>query len=832
MKTKFNVTGMTCSACSSHVEKSVLSLPGIKTVTVNLLTNSMVAEFDENILKISDIIIAVEKAGYGASPTDSNNKSKNNAKDTEKKDNSLIKLISSIVILLILMYIAMGHMIGLKLPEFLHESPFAFTFTQFLLALFVVLINSHYFINGFKRLIKGTPNMDSLVALGSGAGFLYGIFAIYMISWGYFKSDLNIVTSYSHNLYFESSAMIVTLISLGKYLEKKSKNKTQNAIKKLISLQPDTARVIRDNEEIIISISELIVGDIVIVKSGEQIPSDGTIIDGNCTVDESAITGESLPKEKVQGDKVTSATNLKSGYIKFKTERVGEDTTLSKIIALVEEASSKKAPISRLADKISSVFVPVVITLSVITGIVWGVLGYGFSFSLNMAISVLVISCPCALGLATPTAIMVATGKGATNGILIKSAEALEVLGKADTVVLDKTGTITKGEPEVTDFLVFSGFDEDTTKKYFASAEKLSSHPLGVAVYKKFSDFSVLATDYEELEGKGIKCKVEDAEILVGNKKLMLAFDVKIDVSDEKVNEFYEMGKTVLYLAVNSRLASVVALSDTLKESSKFAIEKLKKLGLETVLLTGDNKKSAEFIKEKSGIEKVISEVLPQDKDSFIKDLQNFGKKVIMVGDGINDAPALIRADVGIAIGSGTEIAIDSADIILTKSDPLDIISSIELSRKTIKNIKGNLFWAFFYNVIGIPVAMGVLYPWFKIMLNPMFASFAMSLSSLFVVTNALRLNLFKPSFDIEYTKEEINTQKEEFVMKKVMKIEGMMCGHCSGRVEKVLNEIEGVSAEVDLENKQAIIVCDDSISDKVLKDAVTDAGYDVISIE
>ena len=832
MKSKFNVTGMTCSACSSHVEKAVLALPGIKTVTVNLLTNSMVAEFDENILKISDIIIAVEKAGYKAYSAENNNKSKKTDEDVGKKDNSLKKLIASIVILLVLMYVAMGHMIGLKLPEFFHKSPFAFTFTQFLLALFVVLINNHYFINGFKRLIKGTPNMDSLVALGSGAGFLYGIFAIYMISWGYYKGDLEVVASYSHNLYFESSAMIVTLISLGKFLEKKSKNKTQNAIKKLVSLQPDTARVIRDGEEATIDISELLVGDIVIVKSGEQVPSDGIILEGNCTVDESAITGESMPKEKVRGDKVTSATNLKSGYIKFEVQKVGEDTTLSKIIALVEEASSKKAPISRLADKISSVFVPIVIAISILTGITWGILGYGFSFSLNMAISVLVISCPCALGLATPTAIMVSTGKGAGYGILIKSAEALEILGKADTVVLDKTGTITKGESEVTDFLVFAGFDEDIIKKYFASAEKLSSHPLGVAIYNKFLNFSKIATDYEELEGKGIKCKVSGDEILVGNKKLMSAFDIKTDVADDNATSFYETGKTVLYLAVNGKLASVVALSDTLKESSKFAIEKLKSLGLETILLTGDNKKSAEFIRIKSGIEKVISEVLPEDKDSFIMDLQNSGKKVIMVGDGINDAPALIRADVGIAIGSGTEIAIDSADIILTKSDPLDIVSSIELSRKTIKNIKGNLFWAFFYNVIGIPLAMGVLYPGFKIMLNPMFASLAMSLSSLFVVTNALRLNLFKPSFNIEDTKDKINTLKEEIVMKKIMKINGMMCGHCSARVEKVLNEIEGVSAEVDLENKQAIIVCDDNISDKALKDAVTDAGYEVISIE
>ncbi len=826
MKANFNVYNMTCSACSAHVEKAVSGLSGVKSVQVNLLTNSMMVEFDENILDISGIIRTVEEAGYEAESTDNGQKNeKTEIKNEQKGHKEKLKgLIASIIFLVLLMYLSMGHMINLPIPGFL-QSPFPFAFTQFLLTLPVVIINGRYFKNGFLRLIQRAPNMDSLIALGSSAGLVYGIFAIYMIGYGYYIDDMNIVHAYAHELYFESSAMILTLISIGKYLEEGSKKKTAAAIEKLIKLAPDTARVIRDGKETQIKISELRTEDMVVIRSGETIPADGEITQGNCTVDESAITGESMPKEKTVGDKVTTATVCKSGYVVVKCERVGSDTTLSKIIALVEEASSGKAPISRLADKISGIFVPIVICIAIITAAAWLIAGKGVEFALSRAICVLVISCPCALGLATPTAIMAGTGRGANYGILIKSAEALEILSKADIVVMDKTGTVTNGTPRLTDFVVCGELSEEEAKKYLASCEKMSSHPLAQAIVSSLDIDTPSAENYEELDGMGIRCVNNGKVILAGNAKMMNEYKIDISSHSKTVEKMYDLGKTVIFLAVDNKLCAIAGLSDTLKENSKKAVSALKKMNIKTVLLTGDNKKAAEFVKNEAGFDSVISEVLPADKDAHIQKLQADGKKVIMIGDGINDAPALTRADVGIAIGAGTEIAIDSADVVLTKSDPFDVVNAIKLSRATVKNIKENLFWAFFYNVIGIPLAAGVYYPAFNLLLSPMFGAFAMSISSLFVVTNALRLTRFKPE------KIKTHNKKEMSVMKKTMKIEGMSCAHCSSRVEKALNEIGGVQATVNLEAKEAVITLTENVSDDVLIKAVTDAGYEVKSI-
>ena len=826
MKSKFNVFNMTCSACSAHVESAVSKLNGVKSVQVNLLTNSMVVEFDENILDISGIIKTVEDAGYGAESADNGQESKEKENDATQKNHKdkLKSLIASIIFLILLMYVSMGHMINLPLPEFL-QSPFPFAFTQFLLTLPVIIINSHYYKNGFSRLIKLAPNMDSLIALGSSAGLVYGIFAIYMISYGYYTDDMNIVHAYAHELYFESSAMILTLISIGKYLEEGSKKKTAAAIEKLIRLSPDTARVIRNGKEIQVKTSELNVSDMVIIKSGETIPADGEITEGNCTVDESAITGESMPKEKKAGDKVTTATVCKSGYVVVRCERVGSDTTLSKIISLVEEASSGKAPISRLADKISGIFVPIVIGIAIITAAVWLIAGKDVSFAISCAVCVLVISCPCALGLATPTAVMAGTGRGANYGILIKSAEALELLNNTDIVVMDKTGTVTNGTPKLTDFIVCGNVSENDSKKYLASCEKMSSHPLAQAIVSSLDIDTYNAENYEELDGMGIKCICTGKQILAGNAKMMNEYKVDIAKYSNSAEELYNSGKTVIYLAIDNSLAAIAGLSDTLKDNSKKAVAALKKMHIKTVLLTGDNNKAAEFVKNEAGFDSVISEVLPADKDNHIQKLQADGKKVVMIGDGINDAPALMRADVGIAIGAGTEIAIDSADVVLTKSDPYDVVNAIKLSRATVKNIKENLFWAFFYNVIGIPLAAGVYYPAFNILLSPMFGAFAMSISSLFVVSNALRLTRFKPE------KIKINNKKEMSVMTKTMKINGMSCSHCSARVEKALNELDGVSAQVNLEAKEAVITLTGNVSDDILTKAVTDAGYEVVSI-
>ena len=824
-KENFDVFGMSCAACAANVEKAVKKVDGVLSVNVNLLRNSMQVEIADNNFDKEGILRAVEKAGYKAQSTSNRQSVK---KEEEIKDDSLKKLFWSIGFLLVLMYVSMGHMIGLRLPPLLENEPFAYALTQLLLTLPVVYMYRDYYINGFGMLIRRKPNMDSLVAMGSAAGLIYGIFTMYMISYGYYTKNYDEVHHYAHQLYFESSAMILTLISVGKYLEKRSKKKTTQAVEKLIKLAPDTARVIKDSKEVIIKVTELRINDEIIIKSGETIPCDGIITYGNCTIDESAITGESMPVEKKTGERVTTGPICKSGYITFVADRVGKDTTLSKIIALVEEAASGKAPISRLADRISGVFVPIVISIAAITTIAWLIAGFNFEFALSCGISVLVISCPCALGLATPTAVMAGTGRGANFGILIKSAEALEELSYADTVIMDKTGTITNGEPKITDKIFCNGVSSHDALKYFASCEKLSSHPLAEAICEEYTGDLFEVSDYKELEGMGIVSKINEKEVLAGNIRLMEKYGVDVSEYTKNTDVFYSQGKTVLYLAFSTKIIAIVALADTLKENSKSAVGMFKKMKLKTVLLTGDNKNAAEFIKNEAGIDEVISEVLPHEKEEFVRKMQDSGRKVIMIGDGINDAPALMRANIGMAIGAGTEIAIDSADVVLMKSDPYDAVNAVGLSRATVKNIKENLFWAFIYNIIGIPLAAGIFYIPFGIKLNPMFGAAAMSLSSLFVVCNALRLTYFKPQKYIG-TKEE---KKEKSVMKKTMKIEGMMCTHCSGRVESVLNEIDGVLAVVNLEKKEATVTLDKEISDDVLVSAVTNAGYKVTSIE
>ena len=791
MTEKFNVTGMTCSACSAHVEKSVKKLNGVKSVNVNLLQNNMHVDFDETAVSVDDIINAVVSGGYGASVAGKKQEKKDNKIDNEIS-NMKFRLIVSLVCLVPLMYISMGHMWGWP----------------------------------FLSVFHGAPNMDSLIAIGSGAAFAYGIIAIYCIGYGLGHGDKEFAHSYMINLYFESAAMILALITLGKFLESRAKGKTSQAIEKLIDLSPKTAVVIRDGKEVTVGVDDVQIGEIVVVKAGQSVPLDGVIVEGNGAIDESAITGESIAVEKNIGDKVIGATINKSGYFKFKVEKVGEDTALSQIIHLVEEASASKAPIAKLADKVSGIFVPVVISIAVITIIVWLLLGKGVSFALSMGISVLVISCPCALGLATPTAIMVGTGKGAQYGILTKSAESLETAHQVDTVVLDKTGTITEGKPSVTDIAPV-GISDKELLQIAASIEYLSEHPLAKAIVEKADglEFSDVA-DFEQIVGQGVKGNVDGKKVLAGNYKMMR--ENNIEVSEDEI--FANDGKTSLYFAVDNKFVGIIAVADTIKETSRQAIEDMRNMGLDVIMLTGDNAVTANAIKNKLPLSSAVAEVLPSDKEEEVRKLQQSGHKVAMVGDGINDAPALTRADVGIAIGAGTDIAIESADIVLMKSDLQDVVTSIELSHSVIKNIKENLFWAFFYNALGIPIAAGVLYGIAGLKLNPMIAALAMSFSSVFVVSNALRLRFFKPKCNNIKT---VKNEKENKTMTKTIKINGMMCSHCTGRVGEVLNAIDGVSAEVSLDNGgQAVVTLAKDVSDDVLKKAVVDAGYEVVGIE
>lgn len=841
MNQKFQVTGMTCSACSANVEKSVSKLEGVQKVNVNLLTNSMAVDYDTALTGDGAIIKAVEKAGYGASVfhrgETTERKADKGGNPVEAQRRSMkIRLLVSFAFLLPLLYLSMGHMLHFPLPNWAHgtENALAFAFTQFLLTLPIVYVNRKYYQVGFKTLFHGAPNMDSLIAVGSSAALLYGIFAIYEIGYGLGHHEMQLVMQYSMDLYFESAATILTLITLGKYLEARSKGKTSEAIAKLMDLAPKTATVLRGEEEAEIPVEEVAVGDIVIVRPGQSIPVDGTVVEGSSAVDQSALTGESIPAEKQAGDKVVAATINKSGFLKFRAEKVGNDTTLAKIIELVEDASASKAPIAKLADKISGVFVPVVIGIAVLSTIAWLLAGQPFSFALSIGISVLVISCPCALGLATPVAIMVGTGQGASNGILIKSAEALETAHTVKTVVLDKTGTITEGKPVVTDLLAAEGMAERELLTAAASIEKRSEHPLAEAVVEKAGQMGISlqsVQNFQALSGLGITAEIGGEPYFAGNLAFMNRMKVDASSLTEQGDAFAADGKTPLYFAKGRKLMGIIAVADVVKPTSEEAIRQFKSMGMDVVMLTGDNKKTAEAIQKQLSIDRVVAEVLPQDKESEIRRIQQSGKKVAMVGDGINDAPALARADVGIAIGAGTDIALESADIVLMKSDLQDAVTAIQLSKAVIRNIKENLFWAFFYNSIGIPLAAGALYSLFGWKLNPMFAAAAMSLSSVCVVTNALRLKLFKPVRGIQ-NHQDLSESKGDFIMKKVIQINGMSCEHCKARVEKALNAIEGVEAKVDLKQKNATVTLKTDVSDEVLKNAVNEAGYEAVSVE
>lgn len=751
---KFDIKGMTCSACSTAVDRNVKKLEGINEVNVNLLNNSMIVKYDENVLNNETIIKKVQDAGYEAFLVENGKKTQKNSTEDNlgKIETNELKnrLIISFIFAIPLFYISMGHMLNWYLPHLFHgySNAITFAFTQFLLALPIVFINIKYYKVGFKTLYKGSPNMDSLIAIGTSAAMIYGVFSIYKIGYGLGNNDIDIVIQYSHDLYFESAAIVLTLITLGKFLEARAKENTSEAINKLINLTPKTALVLRNNQEIEIPVDELVLKDIVIVKPGNIVPTDGVIIFGNSSIDESMLTGESLPVSKKVGDKVIGASINKSGSFKFEVTKLGEDTVLSQIIKLIEEASSSKAPISKLADRISAIFVPTVIVISILATVTWLFLGYSFEFALSIGIAILVISCPCALGLATPTAIMVGTGKGAQNGILIKSAESLEIAHTINTVVIDKTGTITEGKTQVTDIFTNEKITQDKLLQLCATIEKNSEHPLADAILKKTQEKEIEllnATDFEALNGLGIKAKVEDRLFYIGNKKLIDSKNISLDLFYEKSEKLANEGKTPIFIADENEVLGLIAISDVVKPTSKDAILEFEKMGLEVIMLTGDNYKTANAIAKQININNVIAEVLPQDKEKEIQKLQSLGKKVAMIGDGINDAPALVRADVGIAIGAGTDIAIESANIVLVKSDLLDAVKAIQLSNAVIKNIKQNLFWAFFYNIIGIPLAAGVFYTILGWKLSPMFAGAAMSLSSVTVVLNALRLKLFEP---------------------------------------------------------------------------------------
>ena len=847
VKEKYNITGMSCAACSAKVERVVGKLDGVENVSVNLLTNSMQVEYKEDKLSSNDIIKNIADAGYGASLATAT-KQKKEEKSIKKTNDDAItsmkfRLKVSIVFLVILMYFSMGSMIGLPLPKFLsgEGNPVGFALTQLLLVLPVMYVNRKYYISGFKSLFHLSPNMDTLIAVGTVAAFTYGVIAIYVMGYALNNADMHTVTEYRMNLYFESVSMILTLITLGKFFETGSKARTTDAISKLIDLSPKRANVLRDGVEENILTEDVVVGDIVIVRPGESIPVDGMIIEGSTSVDESAITGESIPVQKEKGDKLIAATINKNGSVRIKATEVGEDTAISRIIALVEEASSSKAPIAKMADKVAGVFVPVVMGISLITFIVWLALGYDFSFALNCAIAVLVISCPCSLGLATPVAIMVGTGKGAENGILIKSADALETTHSIDTVVLDKTGTVTEGKPVVTDILAFDT-DENEFLKLAAGVESASEHPLAEAIVEKAKEKSfeiVSPTEFQAISGRGIVASVSGSKIIAGNEQ---AIKEQYGNSEnfmevfKKGNELAAEGKTPMYFMKDGKLLGIIAVADTIKKDSKEAIQALKNRNIDVVLLTGDHKNTAMAIAKEAGITKVIAEVLPTDKEEHIRELIKAGHKVAMVGDGINDSPALARADVGIAIGAGTDIAIESADIVLMHSSLKDVATAIDLSKAVIRNIKQNLFWAFFYNSIGIPLAAGVFYLSLGWKLSPMFGAAAMGMSSVCVVSNALRLRGFKPKEikknNIENDEIELieNKRKEDKNMTTVINVNGMMCGHCKATVEKVTRGVEGVSnSEVNLDAKNVTIEHSADTDLEKVKKAITDAGYEVV---
>ncbi|MGI6621019.1 MAG: heavy metal translocating P-type ATPase [Bacillota bacterium] len=918
-ETHFNVTGMTCAACSAAVERNVRQLAGVDDAAVNLLTGTMRVKYDSGQVSDEDIVKAVTQAGYGASVKAEAQQGARRAAPAGEAKNVVEeqiremknRLVSSLVFMVPLMYVSMGHMVNLPLPSFLSgaQNAVSFAFLQFLLVLPVAYVNRKFFTVGFRALFRRQPNMDSLIAVGSGAGLVYGVFAIFRMSRGLGAGDLALVAQYAHNLYFESSAMILTLITLGEFLETRAKARTSDAIKKLMDLAPKTALVERGGiqEEIPVELVE--VGDIVVIKPGDRIPVDGIIVEGQSYVDESVLTGESIPVEKGVGDRVSAATINESGAFKFRATEVGEDTTLAKIIALVGEASATKAPVGRLADKISGIFVPVVMAIALVSTLAWLLAGRSFEFAMSIGISVLVISCPCALGLATPVAIMVGTGKGAEHGILIKSAEALEVLHHIDTIVLDKTGTLTEGKPRVTDIVLGSAGTQEELLEIAGALEVNSEHHIAKAILNCADELNITLrniTEFKAISGKGVEGRINGKAYSAGNVRFMREKGVDTSAMEHLIDGLSEQGKTPICFAEENTLLGVIAVADVPKPTSRQAVERFKQMGVRVAMLTGDNRKTAEAIRKQLDIDEAIAEVLPQEKDSMIQSLRQDGHKVGMIGDGINDAPALARADVGIAIGAGTDVAIESADIVLVKSDLMDAVGAMELSKATIRNIKQNLFWAFFYNTLGIPIAAGLLYPAFGLKLSPMIGAAAMSMSSVFVVTNALRLRKFKPTaperqqaVDLRFKPVAVSKvtpavlasservdgdgvavdssvgapqsagvsqvqvlepafggpgadsgsdpgsvadvkpafqdkrEEEDVIMKKTLKIEGMMCGHCKMRVEKALGAVDGVSSvEVNLEDGTAAASLMQAVSDQVLKQAVEEAGYKVIEVE
>ena len=842
MEKKFDVTGMTCSACVANVTKAVEKLDGVSDANVNLMTNSMKVNFDENKINDEKIIKAVEKIGYGANPAGEKTKSEDRPVDDREKTLKH-RLISSSIFMLILMYIAMGPMIHLPTPGIFHgrEGAVIFAFSQFLLALPVVYINRDFYISGFKGLKNRAPNMDSLVAIGSLAALVYGIFAIYMMAYGFGQGDMELVDAYRHNLYFESSAMILTLITVGKYLEEKSKNKTRSSLANLMDLAPKMATVIEDGEEVVKNIEDVREGDILLVRPGESVAVDGKVIEGASSLDESAVTGESMPVQKSVGDRVISASINTTGSFKFQAEKVGEDTTISQIIKLVDEANQSKAPIAKLADEIAGVFVPAVLIIAALTFGVWMALGYGFENALNFAISVLVISCPCALGLATPVSIMVATGKSADFGLLFKNAEVLENLHKIDVIVMDKTGTITEGKPKLTDIVTDLG--EDEFLKIAASIEKNSQHPLATAILNYAEEKNIKlddANNFNSVSGRGLSAEINSEKFFAGNKDFMLEEKINLKDFESKAEKLAGEGKTSMYFANSNEVIGIISVKDLPKKSSKDAIELLKSMGKKIIMLTGDNEKTARAIADEIGVDEILAGLLPQDKNKEIEKIQKSGKKVLMIGDGINDAPSLAKADIGMAIGHGTDVAIESSDVVLMRSDILDVVSALELSKATIKNIKENLFWAFFYNTIGIPLAAGLLYPNFGIKLSPMFAAFAMSMSSVFVVNNALRLRRFKArsvnNKKLENSFKKENKENHENIKKledknnlTTIKVEGMMCEHCEKRVSHALEKTGKAKNVVANHESSSVKFLDEGITEEEIKDAIEEAGYKLI---
>ena len=849
MKQRFRVGGMSCAACSAHVEKSVSAVPGVSTVQVNLLAGSMAVEYDEAVCDAGKIIAAVVSGGYTAAVDDGKQQSApaQSAQADEALGEMKKRIIVSAVFMIVLMYFSMGEMIGLPLPSYAAgmDGMFALALTELALTIPIVLINRKYYINGFKTLLHRAPTMDALIAVGSGAALVYGIYALVRIGTAPTPEAAH---SFMHDLYFESAGMILTLVTLGKFFEARAKRKTGEAIAALMDLRPQTAEVIRGGRAIQLPIEQVQTGDLVVVRGGQSVPVDGVITEGSAFLDESAITGESMPVERHVGGTVIGATVSKSGYFVMRASRVGDDTTLSQIIRLVEEAGASKAPIAKLADKVAGVFVPVVMCIALVTAVIWLLAGETPSFALTRAISVLVISCPCALGLATPVAIMVGTGVGAKNGVLFQSAEALENLHNVTSAIMDKTGTVTEGRPVVTDVQTW-GVETEELLSLALSLEKRSDHPLADAIVRYALEKGAKerrVTDFEMVEGQGIRAAVDGVPCMAGNQRMLLANGLALSRSMQELGEkLADAGKTPLFFAANRQVVGTFAVADVLKPTSRAAVRALESMGIEVTLLTGDNKKTAQTIASELGVREVIAEVLPQDKERIVREKQAAGRRVAMIGDGINDAPALARADVGIAIGAGTDVAISSADVVLMKSDLMDAVDAIRLSRQTIRNIRQNLFWAFFYNCIGIPIAAGALWVPFSIKLSPMIGAAAMSLSSVCVVSNALRLRFFKAGERVKQAGDpivlphseqpnpsETAKNKEENVMEKTIRVEGMMCMHCVAHVKKALEELPGVTAEVDLDGGRAVVRAEQLPDDAALTSAVTEAGYKVVGIE